>query len=179
MKIAKLLGALSLILGTQTLAAQSVTYDVDKAIDFSKYKTYAWVDAGNIPDDFNHKRIVGAVDAQLGAHALTQVAQTGNPDILVSYRAGFEQGLEVNANSTDFGPYRWGNRTGSARARRDRGNAVRPSARCQHAFGRVACGGDRGHRQDGQPGEARSQHSQGCREDVQALPTQSLTRRQP
>ncbi len=115
MKIAKLLGALSLILGTQTLAAQSVTYDFDKAIDFSKYKTYAWVDAGNIPDDFNHKRIVGAVDAQLGAHALTQVAQTGNPDILVSYRAGFEQGLEVNANSTDFGPYRWGNRTGSAR----------------------------------------------------------------
>ncbi len=116
MKIAKLLGALSLILGAHTLAAQSVTYDFDKSTDFAKYKTYAWVDGGNIPDEFNHKRIVSAVDAQLGAHALTQVKQTDHPDLLVGYRAGFEQSLEVNASSSDFGPYRWGNRTGSARA---------------------------------------------------------------
>ena len=79
-------------------AAQDVNYDYDRRANFSAYRTYAWVEGTNSADDLNHARIVAAVDHQLAAKGLAQVDSTRNPDVLVIYRVGLTQELEVNAH---------------------------------------------------------------------------------
>ena len=51
------------LLGTIALA-QSVTYDYDRAANFSNYKTYAWTRGTELTDELNHARIVRAIDAR-------------------------------------------------------------------------------------------------------------------
>lgn len=89
------LGVLMLLAGGA--AAQNVNYDYDRHANFSAYRTYAWAGRTNLADDLNHARIVAAVDRQLAAKGLAQVDSTGNPDLLVVYRVGLHQDLEINA----------------------------------------------------------------------------------
>jgi hypothetical protein len=49
--------------------AQSVTYDYDRAVDFSKFKTYAWT----------RGRVVRAIDAALAGKGLAKVEPSANP----------------------------------------------------------------------------------------------------
>ena len=77
-------------------AAQDVNYDYDRHANWSAYRTYAWAGGTNLADNLNHARIVAAVDRQLAAKGLTPVDSTGNPDVLVVYRVGLHQDLEVN-----------------------------------------------------------------------------------
>jgi hypothetical protein len=77
-------------------AAQDVSYDYDRSANFSGYRTYAWAGGTNLADDFNHARIVAAVDRQLAAKGLTGVDSAGSPDVLVAYQVGMHQDLEVN-----------------------------------------------------------------------------------
>ena len=105
-----------LALLTTTASAQGVTYDYDKAADFSKIRTYAWEGGGNVNDPLNHKRIVAAVDSQLGAKGLTEVTADANPDVVISYRAALTEDLEVNG--TGYGRYARLGGTGSARVQR-------------------------------------------------------------
>ena len=111
MRTATLIAAAGLLL-TISAWAQEVTYDYDKTADFSAFKTYAWIDGHRVPDDLNHKRIVGAVDSQLVSKGLREVEPGGNADVLVTYHAGTRQELEVTGSGT--GAYRL-NRWGSAR----------------------------------------------------------------
>ena len=65
MRIATLATTICLtLLGTIALA-QSVTYDYDRAANFSNYKTYAWTRGTELQDEFNHARVVRAIDAAL------------------------------------------------------------------------------------------------------------------
>lgn len=111
MRFATLIGTVGLLLSTSALA-QDVSYDYDKSVDFSAFKTYAWTKGTNVQDELNHKRIVSAVDAQLAAKGLRQVDPGANPDMLVAYHAGARQEFEVSG--TGVGAYRPG-RWGSAR----------------------------------------------------------------
>jgi hypothetical protein len=77
-------------------AAQDVNYDYDRRADFAGYRTYAWTGGPTLADDLNHARIVGAVDSQLGTKGLARVDSTGSPDVLVLYRVGLRQDLELN-----------------------------------------------------------------------------------
>ena len=72
------------LLGTIALA-QSVTYDFDRAANFSSYKTYAWTRGTELTDELNHARVVRAIDATLVAKGLTRVEPSSNPDVLVAY----------------------------------------------------------------------------------------------
>lgn len=104
MRTGTLVTMLGLALVSATASAQDVTYDYDKATDFTKLKTYAWISGTNLRDECNHKRIVTAIDAQLTAKGLTQVASGANPDVLVAYHAGFDKNLQINASSFDSDP---------------------------------------------------------------------------
>lgn len=116
MRIGTLVPTLGLALMSASASAQSVTYDYDKATDFSKLKSYTWVPGANLRDELNHKRIVAAIDAQLTAKGLTKVESGANPDVLVAYHASFDRNLQINAFSSDWGAWRYGsNRNGSAR----------------------------------------------------------------
>jgi len=103
------------LLGTMALA-QSVTYDYDRAANFSNYKTYAWTRGIELTDELNHARVVRAIDAALAAKGLARVEPTGNPDVLVAYHASFDKNLEITGSAHGWGPFGLGGgRFGSAR----------------------------------------------------------------
>jgi hypothetical protein len=60
------------LLGTIGLA-QNVSYDYDRAVKFSTYKTYAWTHGTELTDELNHARVVRAIDAALVAKGLVRV----------------------------------------------------------------------------------------------------------
>jgi Domain of unknown function (DUF4136) len=120
MRIATLLTAAVMAwLGT-TVLASTVTYDYDRTVNFSKFRTYSWVRGTPVKDDLNHQRILGAVDAQLALRGFTRVGTGDRPDVLVAYHAKFDESLQINAfGSGGWGPYGLGgSRIGSARADR-------------------------------------------------------------
>jgi Domain of unknown function (DUF4136) len=103
------------LLGTIALA-QTVTYDYDRAANFSTFRTYAWTRGTELPDELNHARIVRAVDAQRAAKGLTKVDPAANPHVLVAYHASFDTNLQIDGFSSGLGPpFGWGNRSGRAR----------------------------------------------------------------
>jgi hypothetical protein len=105
-----------LMLLTTIALATDTTYDFDRTVNFSNYKTYAWTAGTSVGDQLNDKRIVNAIDAQLASKGLKKVAASANPDMLVAYHASFDKEIEINATSTVWGPLRLGVGTGSARA---------------------------------------------------------------
>ena len=91
------------VLGTIALA-QSVTYDYDRAANFSSYKAYAWTRGTELTDELNHARVVRGVDSRLVAKGLTRVEPSANPDVLVAYHASFEKNLEISGSTHGWGP---------------------------------------------------------------------------
>jgi hypothetical protein len=87
--------------------AQDVRYNFDRSADFSKYKTYKWVqvkDSAKLPE-LAEKQFIAAVNAELAKKGLTQVAE--NPDLLVAYQPAINQEKEFNSYTSGFGPG-WG-----------------------------------------------------------------------
>jgi Domain of unknown function (DUF4136) len=103
------------VLGTIALA-QSVTYDYDRAANFSTYKTYAWTRGTELIEELNHARVVRAIDAALVAKGLARVEPPTNPDVLVAYHASSDNNLEITGSAHGWGPFGLGgDRWGSAR----------------------------------------------------------------
>jgi hypothetical protein len=106
--LSTMVSSAGLALLATTGVAQSVSYDYDRSADFSKLKTYAWIEGTGLSDDLNHKRIVGALDAQMEAKGFTRVEPGAHPDVLLAYHADFNKNLEINGFSTGVAAYRWG-----------------------------------------------------------------------
>jgi hypothetical protein len=116
MRLSTYLTSACLTLLAATALAQSVTYDYDRAANFSKYKTFAWARGTELPDELNHIRVVRAVGGALVAKGLTPVEPSATPDVLVAYHASFERNLEISGLSQGMGPFGLGgDRWGSAR----------------------------------------------------------------
>jgi hypothetical protein len=92
------------LLGTVVLA-QSVTYDYDRAANFSNYKTYAWTRGTELSDELNHVRVVRAIDAALVSKGLVRVEEGANPDVRVAYHASFDKNLEITGSADGWGPF--------------------------------------------------------------------------
>jgi hypothetical protein len=108
MRIATFVTAVSMTcLGTIALA-QSVTYDFDRAANFSTFKTYAWTRGTALADELNHARIIRSIESQLVAKGLTRVETSANPDVLVAYHASFDKNLQINAWGSGWGGPRFG-----------------------------------------------------------------------
>jgi Domain of unknown function (DUF4136) len=115
MRIASLIGTALTLMSTAAFA-QEVSYDFDKSADFSTVQTYSWVRGTPVNDEFNHRRIVEAIDAQLAAKGLRRVQGSDNADVAVAYHAVFAHNLEIHALSSGWGGYRFGpSRSGTAR----------------------------------------------------------------
>jgi hypothetical protein len=115
-RIATLIGTVLLALTSTTVFAQEVTYDFDKSADFSKLHSYVWVRGTPVNDEFNHKRIVEAIEKQLASKGLHKAEGSDGPDAYVAYHAAFSRDLEVSGFSSGWGGYRFGpNRSGTAR----------------------------------------------------------------
>ena len=113
MRIATFAMTVCLALLATTALAQTVTYDCDRAANFSRYWTYAWTRGTEVTDELNHARIVRAIDAVLMAKGFAKVDASFNPNVLVAYHASFDESLEI-AGSTQEPLGVGGDRCGSA-----------------------------------------------------------------
>ena len=103
------------LLGTIALA-QSITYDYERAANFSSYKTYAWTRGTELTDELNHARLVRGIDAALVRKGLARVEPGASPDVFVAYHASVDKNLEITGSAHGLGPFGLGgDRWGSAR----------------------------------------------------------------
>jgi hypothetical protein len=112
----KVAAALSLFLFTLILAPLALArmnFDFDPNVDFSKYKTFAYIGGVNtlefrqLDPDFISNQVHAGVSKSLIQHGLTEVKPDQQPDLVVRYMANSQSKL-VSAAVGDwvqFGPY--------------------------------------------------------------------------
>jgi hypothetical protein len=86
-----------------------VGYDYDRSADFGRYRSYAWVSAGQeatgdkrLDNSLVNARIRAAIDAQLRAKGYV-VSADGSPDFLVGYHAGMKDLLKGSSTQNYIG----------------------------------------------------------------------------
>ena len=101
-----LLSAALLILST-ALVAQEVSYNADLGADFTKFKTYKWVQikGGTQPDQLTDQQIKAALDAELSKKGLSKT-ESDSADLYIGYQVAIDQ--EKQINSYDMGGGGWG-----------------------------------------------------------------------
>ncbi len=96
--------AVLLLVGVN-LFALKVTYDYDRAFDFSKVKTYQWIDLKDSKvNSLTDAKIKQAVNDELGKKGFTHVES--NPSLYVAYQVGLQQQEQINTMTT--GGWGWG-----------------------------------------------------------------------
>jgi hypothetical protein len=87
--------------------AQDIKTNYVPGTDFSKYKTYKWVniEGAQKPDDILDQQIRQAVDTQLASKSFTKTDEE-KADLYVGYQVSITQQTEWNAYGT--GGRRWG-----------------------------------------------------------------------
>ena len=101
------------------LVACSVTYAQDvrtnylPGTDWSKYRTYAWVDeihgvpgVGGHPDQILDTQVKQAIDSQMAGKGFTKLADGGKPDLLIGYQLMIDREKQINGFSDSWGG--WG-----------------------------------------------------------------------
>jgi Domain of unknown function (DUF4136) len=93
-----------LVLGLGSAFCQDVRYNFDKDADFSKYKTYKWVDIKDAAklDDILDKNIKAALDAELATKGLTKV-DDDKADLFIGYQGAVGQEKQFTSYGTDWG----------------------------------------------------------------------------
>jgi hypothetical protein len=110
-RIALQVGLFLLVCGF--MAAQDIKTNYVPGTDFSKYKTYKWVniEGAEKPNDILDQQIKQAVDTQLASKSLTKTDDE-KADLYVGYQLSITQQREWNAYSS--GGARWGGGMASA-----------------------------------------------------------------
>jgi hypothetical protein len=88
---------------TTSAFCQDIRYNFDKDADFSKFKTYKWVEikGATQPNNITGKDIKQAVDAQLATKGLTKVDD--NADLLIGYQVGIGTEKQFTSYNSDWG----------------------------------------------------------------------------
>src|SRR5678815_4923450 len=81
------LTGLVLLLWCGSAAAQDIRFNYLPGTDFSKYKTYKWVQIPNVqyPNQLVDGQIKRSIETQLGLKGLTKTEE--NPDLYITYQA--------------------------------------------------------------------------------------------
>jgi hypothetical protein len=84
--------------------AQDVRYNFDKDTDFSRLKTYKWVELKNATklDNLADQQVKDAIDAQLSAKGLTKI-DDDSANLFVGYQAAIGTEKQFTSYSTDWG----------------------------------------------------------------------------
>jgi len=75
--------------------AQKAVVDYDRDVDFSKFRTYAWMSGQPAPNPLVDRRIISAIEGQLAAKGWAQVS--ASPSAIVVYQAAVDQQKQLNA----------------------------------------------------------------------------------
>jgi hypothetical protein len=92
--------------------------DFDSGNDFSRYQSFAWIDAdpliapageGQRVSPLNRRRIVEAIESQLAAKGFRRVADAPDADFVLSYTVGARDRIDVQSYPVRFrGAWNWG-----------------------------------------------------------------------
>ena len=101
------IGVLALLGISGMLTAQDVTYNFDQSAEFSKFKSYKWVQIqeGSHPDQLIDQQIKSALDAELTKKGLSKT-DGEKADLYVAYQLAIGQEKQINAYNT--GGVGWG-----------------------------------------------------------------------
>jgi hypothetical protein len=105
-----IVGAVSLVaLGVGVAYAQDVRTNYVPGTDFSKYKTYKWVEiqGAEKPDQIVDGQIKQAIDTNLATKGLTK-ATGDTADLFIAYQVAVQQERQWNAYNTGGYGYRYG-----------------------------------------------------------------------
>jgi len=93
-----------LSLGAVPAMAQDVRYDFDKDKDFSKCKTYRWVQikGADQPDDLTAKRIREAIDAELVKKGMTKT-DADPADLYIGFQTAIGTEKQFTSFNTGWG----------------------------------------------------------------------------
>ena len=112
--VAKILG-LILLAALAGCSSIEVNYDYDTTVDFSKYKTYAWMGGqGNMPEDPSSPMMSsGLLDQRIRSSVEWEMAErsmkeSDDPDLLVIYHLGTQDKLQVTDWGYRYSDYYWG-----------------------------------------------------------------------
>jgi hypothetical protein len=94
--------ALAILLAPTLAAAQKTSYDFDKNVDFTTFKTYALKDGTKVGDKLIDDRIVAAIESQLAAKGFTK---SESPDVFVVYHLAFDSQKDISTYSSGYGGY--------------------------------------------------------------------------
>ena len=94
-------------------AGISYNHDFDPAVDFTKYKTYSWMEVAEPGSsrprgmsELVEKRIVAAIDENLASKGYTKQA-TGPTDFVVHFMGTTQEKVDFNTYYTGWGYYGW------------------------------------------------------------------------
>lgn len=92
------------VMAVGAAVAQDVRYNFDQNTDFSRFKTYKWVDLKDATkvSDLVEKQIKSAVDSQLATKGFTKT-DDDKADLYVGYQAGIGQEKQFTSFSSDWG----------------------------------------------------------------------------
>jgi len=84
--------------------AQDVSYNFDKTVDFTKYKTYHWEKHPNSADidPLTVTQLVAALDAELAKKGL-KVMEQGTTDLAIVYQLAVKNEKELTTFSSGYG----------------------------------------------------------------------------
>jgi Domain of unknown function (DUF4136) len=102
MKMTIAVAALAILLAPALAIAQKTSYDFDKAIDFTTFKTYGLKDGTKVGDKLIDDRIVAAIEGELKAKGFTK---SDTPDVFVVYHLAFDSQKDISTYSSGYGGY--------------------------------------------------------------------------
>lgn len=94
-----------LLLGSiTTVVAQDVRYNFDSSADFSRYKTYKWVDikGADHTNELTQKKITAALDAELAKKGLTKT-DSDSADLYIGYQTAIGTEKQFTSYNTGWG----------------------------------------------------------------------------
>jgi len=93
-----------LVICATTAVAQDVRYNFDSSADFSKFKTYKWVDikGSDHTNQLIEKQIQAALDAELAKKGLTKT-DSDNADLLIGYQTAVGTEKQFTSYNTGWG----------------------------------------------------------------------------
>jgi Domain of unknown function (DUF4136) len=99
-----LFGMLGVLLSVSAMA-QDVRYNFDEDTQFSKFKTYKWVDLKDASklNNLADKQVKEAVDAELATKGLSKVEGDSPADLYIGYQAAVGQEKQFTSYSSDWG----------------------------------------------------------------------------
>ena len=100
----KRIGWLASLAAAAALAACSsisTNADYNPATDFSKYKTWAWHETGDVKDSLWRQRIQSGVAAELSRKGLKE--DESNPDLWVAAHTRLDEQTQINTYNTGWG----------------------------------------------------------------------------